>query len=106
MATTLRRDGERNRGRILDAARRAFAELGLDVGVDEIARRAGVGVGTLYRRFPTKQSLVAAICDARLGELQPAIDAALAEEDPWTGFVSLVLATVERQAADRGFMQM
>src|SRR4051794_27070525 len=104
--TSLRSDAQRNRERIVEAAHAAFAELGLDVGVDEIARRAGVGVGTLYRRFPTKQSLVAAIFDARLDELQPAIDAALAEEDPWTGFVSLVLATVERQAADRGFMQM
>src|SRR3954470_18345006 len=83
MATTLRRDAQRNRDRILDAARRAFAEEGLDIGVDEIARRAGLGVGTLYRRFPTKASLVEAIFEDRLDALQPAIDEALAADDPW-----------------------
>ena len=57
----LRADAARNRARVLDAARTAFAEAGLDVGVEEIARRAGVGKGTLYRRFPTKEALVRAI---------------------------------------------
>ena len=57
----LRADAARNRARVLDAARSAFAEAGLDVGVEEIARRAGVGKGTLYRRFPTKEALVRAI---------------------------------------------
>ena len=57
----LRADAARNRARVLDAARTAFAEAGLDVGVEEIARRAGVGKGTLYRRFPTKEALVCAI---------------------------------------------
>jgi AcrR family transcriptional regulator len=54
----LRRDAERNRERILRAARDLFVEQGLSVGVDEIARRAGVGMGTLYRRFPNKDALV------------------------------------------------
>src|SRR3954454_545292 len=106
MATTLRRDAERNRGRILDAARRAFAEEGLDIGVDEIARRAGVGVGTLYRRFPTKRSLVEAIFEDRLDALQPAIDQALASDDAWGALSELIHVTVAQQADDHGFGQM
>src|SRR5919205_4078170 len=101
MATTLRRDAERNRERILDAARRSFAQDGLDISVDEIARRAGVGVGTLYRRFPTKASLVEAIFEDRLDALQPAIDAALAADDPWGALAELIYATVAQQAEDQ-----
>src|SRR4051794_24858970 len=59
----LRADAERNRRRILDAARQVFAEEGLGVGVDAVARAAGVGVGTLYRRFPTKHDLLAAVIE-------------------------------------------
>ena len=66
----LRADAARNRTRVLDAARTAFAEAGLDVGVEEIARRAGVGKGTLYRRFPTKEALVRAIFDDILIEVE------------------------------------
>src|SRR3954451_24151192 len=68
-APHLRADAQRNLERILDAAREAFAESGLDVGVEEIARRAGVGKGTLYRRFPTKEALVQAIVQDRVDEL-------------------------------------
>jgi AcrR family transcriptional regulator len=106
MATALRRDAERNRMRILEAARRAFAEDGLDIGVDEIARRAGVGVGTLYRRFPTKASLVHAIFEDRLDTLAPAVDLALASDDPWNGLVEVIQLTVAQQADDQGFAQM
>ena len=66
----LRADAARNRTRVLDAARTAFAEAGLDVGVEEIARRAGVGKGTLYRRFPTKEALVRAIFEDILDEVE------------------------------------
>jgi AcrR family transcriptional regulator len=104
--TGLRRDAQLNRERIIEAARACFAENGLEVGVEEIARRAGVGIGTLYRRFPTKQSLVHAIFEDGLDRLQEAIDQALAADDPWDGFVAMILATVERQAADHGFGQM
>ena len=68
----LRADAARNRARVLDAARTAFAEAGLDVGVEEIARRAGVGKGTLYRRFPTKEALVRAIFEDILDEIERA----------------------------------
>ena len=106
MNTTLRRDAQRNRDRIIEAARLSFAEHGLDVGVEEIARRAGVGMGTLYRRFPTKQSLIHAIFGDRLDKLQPTIDRALAADDAWEGLVEVIVATVEQQADDHGFGQM
>ena len=64
--TTLRADAERNRGRVLEAARAVFAEHGLEAGVAEIAERAGVGVATIFRRFPTKDDLLAAILEARV----------------------------------------
>jgi AcrR family transcriptional regulator len=103
---TLRSDARRNRDRILDAAQRSFATDGLEIGVDEIACRAGVGVGTLYRRFPSKESLIHAIFERRLDDLQPVIDRALAAADPWDGFVELLLAMVAQQIEDQGFSQM
>jgi AcrR family transcriptional regulator len=66
---TLRRDAAENRERLLRAAWEVFAELGPDAGVEEIARRAGVGMGTLYRRFPTKEALVQALNDALMEKI-------------------------------------
>src|SRR4051794_37030188 len=106
MASGLRTDAQRNRDRIVAAAREAFAEEGLDVGVEQIARRAGVGMGTLYRRFPTKESLVQAIFEQRIDDLEPVIERALAGADPWAGFVDVLMATVAQHAEDRGFLQM
>ena len=99
----LRRDAQRNRDRILAATRAAFQERGLAVGVDEIARRAGVGMGTLYRHFPTKDALIDAIVDARFAELTEAAERALEAPDAWEGFEAFLVAAVELQAADRGF---
>jgi AcrR family transcriptional regulator len=67
--TTLRADAERNRGLVLEAARSVFAEQGLDAGVAEIAERAGVGVGTIFRRFPHKEDLLVAIIEDRVAEI-------------------------------------
>lgn len=64
--TPLRADAARNRERILDAAEAVFIERGADASLDEVAKRAGVGIGTLYRRFPTREDLLAAMCDERL----------------------------------------
>jgi len=99
----LRRDAQRNRDRIVAATRAAFQERGLEVGVDEIARRAGVGMGTLYRHFPTKDALIDAIVDARFAELTEAAERALETTDAWEGFEGFLVAAVELQAADRGF---
>ena len=67
--TVLRADAERNRGLILEAARSVFAEQGVEAGVAEVAERAGVGVATIFRRFPTKDDLLAAILEDRLREI-------------------------------------
>ena len=68
-STHLRADAERNRGLVLEAARAVFAEQGLEAGVAEVAERAGVGVATVFRRFPTKEDLLAAILEARVREV-------------------------------------
>ena len=99
----LRRDARRNRERIITAARAAFAEHGLDVGVDEIARRAGVGMGTLYRRFPTKDALIEAILEDRLEEMIGLLERAVGGDDPWRDFEALMQDIVSLQATDRGF---
>jgi len=75
MSGTLRADAQRNLDRLLQAARECFAESGIDASVDEIARRAGVGHGTVFRRFPTKDALVAAVIDATVRELTEVAEA-------------------------------
>jgi AcrR family transcriptional regulator len=81
--TALRADAERNRRRLLQAAGRVFAEQGMDASVDDIAREAGVGIGTLYRRFATKDDLIAAVLDDRFETIAASIEAAGRIDDPW-----------------------
>jgi AcrR family transcriptional regulator len=102
----LRADAARNRARVLDAARSAFAEEGLDVGVEEIARRAGVGKGTLYRRFPTKEALVRAIFEDMLDEIDRLVAEAEAEPDAWDAFARYVGATSDLQTSNQGFFDV
>jgi AcrR family transcriptional regulator len=99
----LRADAARNRTRVLDAARTAFAEAGLDVGVEEIARRAGVGKGTLYRRFPTKEALVRAIFGDILVEVQRFADEAQDEPDAGAAFAQFLDEAARMQASNQGF---
>jgi AcrR family transcriptional regulator len=99
----LRVDAARNRDAILDAARAAFAELGADVPLEEIARRAGVGIATLYRRFPTRHDLVAAAFEPKMRAYVQATEVAAAELDPWTAFSGYVRSVCAMQAADAGF---
>jgi AcrR family transcriptional regulator len=111
MATTadprpLRADAQRNHDRIVGAADEAFAEQGLDVSMEEIARRAGVGPATVYRRFPSKAQLLRAIVDARLAALQPSIAAAGASDDAWVGFVAGLRVVLEAQAANTSLLQV
>src|SRR5689334_5336760 len=105
-ARPLRADAARNRTRVLDAARTAFAESGLDVGVEEIARRAGVGKGTLYRRFPTKEALVRAIFEDLLDELDASVEDVSAEADPMTAFMRFLDEAARRQATNQGFLDV
>src|SRR5215208_8270439 len=102
-AGALRADAERNRERILAAARDVFAERGLDAPLEAIARRAGVGQATLYRRFPTRQDLLAAAFGPKLAAYTEATERALKDPDPWRGFCDYLTAITAMQQGDRGF---
>jgi AcrR family transcriptional regulator len=102
----LRRDAERNRQRILEAARDAFAEEGLSVTLDEIAHRAGVGVGTVYRRFPDKELLVEALFEDEMTAFVAMGDECLRAEDSWDGLVTFLERASEKHACDRGFKEV
>ena len=102
----LRRDAERNRQRILKAAAEVFNERGLDVSLDEIARYAGVGVGTVYRRFRTKEELIEALFMDRLDQIAVIADEAFEVPDPWSGLVCFMERMAEIMAGDVGLRQM
>jgi len=87
----VRSDGIENRERVLAAARVVFAEHGLDALIPDVAALAGVGKGTVYRHFPTKEALVQALLDDYWRHLEEMLEQALSCADPWAGFVSLVL---------------
>jgi AcrR family transcriptional regulator len=82
-------------------ARQVFAERGVEAPLDEIARRAGLGIATLYRHFRTREALVEAIFAERVGEFLAGGEAALAETDAWAGLVGFLEATLELQSSDR-----
>jgi AcrR family transcriptional regulator len=86
----LRADARRNLERVLDAATEAFAASGPDVSIDEIARRAGVGHGTVFRRFPTKDDLMFAVIERHVAEMRAIAEEALAADDPGEAFVDFV----------------
>jgi len=102
----LRADAERNRAALLDAAREVFSEQGLEAPLEEIALRAGVGIGTLYRRFPTRTQLVAAALVDKVAQYAEAAEQALAIPDPWAGFVTYVERICDLQAGDRGLSDL
>jgi AcrR family transcriptional regulator len=102
----LRRDARENRDRILAAARATFSELGTEASVEEIARRAGVGMGTLYRRFPTKDTLIDAVFEAHLDRIAGLAEHALEEPDAWMALLGYLSQIVELQATDRGFSEI
>lgn len=99
---TLRRDAARNRDKLIEAAQAVFAEQGLEVPLDAVADRACVGIATLYRRFPTRDALIAAAFEDRMAEYSRAAEEALEDPDPWTGFTGFVEHVCKMQAADRG----
>jgi AcrR family transcriptional regulator len=102
----LRKDAERNRQRILEAARELFAEQGLGVTLNDIAHFAGCGVGTVYRRFPDKELLIDALFEERVGELVASAEEALTSPDPWDGLVGFLEYGLELQARDRGLKEV
>jgi len=107
MSKPKRADAARNRERVLDAARAVFAERGTDASVPEIADRAGVGVATIYRSFPTKRDLVVAIVLERFRAMKEFAEAALGtDRDPWEAFATVLLSSARMQLQDRAFGQV
>lgn len=102
---TLRSDALDKRDRILDAARALFATEGLKVPMREIARHAGVGPATLYRRFPTKQMLATEAFTDEMRACRAIVDEGLAQPDPWRGFRLVIEKTCELHAQSRGFTE-
>jgi AcrR family transcriptional regulator len=102
----LRADARRNRERILKAARSVFADQGMDAQMDDVAKRAKVGVGTVYRHFPTKEVLLDAIVRERFEEIAGYAEDALRHEDAWQGFSELMWRAAERNAEDRAFCEV
>lgn len=99
----LRSDALDNRERILGAARELFAAEGLDVPMREIARRAGVGPATLYRRFPTKQTLVVEAFTHEMRTCHAIVEEGRADPDPWRGFRLVIEKICDLHARNRGF---
>jgi AcrR family transcriptional regulator len=102
----LRRDAERNRQRILRAASEVFTTSGVEATLDEIARHAGVGVGTVYRRFPDKEALIEALFEERLGAMVGLAERGVANPDPWSGLVFFLEQAGGLLAGDRGLRQI
>jgi len=100
---SLRSDAQQNRERLLAAAREVFAESGLDAPMARVARRARVGIATLCRRFPTREALITEAFAEKMTSYAEAIDTALADPDPWSGFRGFLARVTEMQATDRGF---
>jgi AcrR family transcriptional regulator len=105
-ARPLRRDAERNRQRILEAAQQVFAEQGLRASLDDVARRAEVGVGTVYRRFPDKEALVEALFEIRVGQIIDIAEQATSMASGWNGLVHFLSEVSAVQAGDRGLREI
>jgi AcrR family transcriptional regulator len=109
MTTTerpLRKDAERNRERILQAARELFAARGLGVTLNDIAHHAGVGVGTVYRRFPDKAQLIDELFEQQLDEMVGLMEAAVQDPDPWQGLTGFLRQNLELQTRDRALREL
>ena len=103
---TLRRDAERNRRRIIEAARGLCATRGLEATLNEVAHHANLGVGTVYRRFPTKEALFEAIFEDGIDQLVALAETALEAENSWEGFAWFVQKMTELTATDRGLREV
>jgi AcrR family transcriptional regulator len=100
-----RADARRNRERILDAARNAFAANGMHAQIDDVAAKAGVGVGTVYRHFPTKEALLTAIVAEKFEQFTAFAQEALDEREAWPAFVRMLERSAELQADDAALQQ-
>ncbi|AXB43706.1 TetR/AcrR family transcriptional regulator [Amycolatopsis albispora] len=102
----MRRDAQLNREKLIESARALFAERGLNVALEEVARRAGVSIGTLYNRFPTRTDLCAAVFADRAQTVVLTAEHALSMPDAWAGFTHFLEQLCLLQAADRGFNEL
>jgi AcrR family transcriptional regulator len=102
----LRADARRNREKVLAAARAVFAEQGVDAQMDDVARRADVGVGTVYRHFPTKDALLNALTDELFAVVAVYTRNQLTLDDPWEAFTRAMWFGAEKTAGDRAFSEI
>lgn len=103
---TLRADARRNRQAVVEAAKQLFAEQGLDAQIPDLARQAGVGVGTVYRHFPTKDQLIVAIAAEHFERIAAKAREKLESADPWDGLCDFIRFSVQIQADDRGLCEV
>jgi len=104
--TSARRDARRNRERLIASARELFAATGIDVPVEEITRNAGLGMGTLYRHFPTKEDLIDAVLEDAFAEMVDLAERADAQEDAWAGLTGFLESALALHASNRGLKDM
>jgi AcrR family transcriptional regulator len=105
-ARPLRKDAERNRQRILAAAGELFAEAGLQVTLDAVAERAGVGVGTVYRRFADKEALIDALFEERIEQIVAIAEASCAMDDAWDALAAFLERAVALHGEDRALKEL
>lgn len=103
---SLRADARRNKKAVIAAAKKLFADQGLDAQMPDVARAAKVGVGTVYRHFPTKDDLIAALVAERFERLADKAREALEAEDPWEGLCDFIRFSAQIQADDRGLCEV
>jgi AcrR family transcriptional regulator len=102
----MRADARRNRERVLESARQCFAEHGLNAQMEDLAKGAGVGVGTVYRHFPTKEALVDALVDDYFATLAARARAASEVDDPWEAFASYMWDAAELLGRNRALSEV
>jgi AcrR family transcriptional regulator len=101
-----RADARRNREAVIAAAKKLFADQGLDAQMPDVAKAAKVGVGTVYRHFPTKADLIAALAGERFERLAERAREDLEAEDPWAGLCDFIRFSAQIQADDRGLCEV
>jgi AcrR family transcriptional regulator len=102
----LRADAKRNREKVLAAAHAVFSEHGREAQIDDVARRAGVGVGTVYRHFPTKEALIEALMVEAFRSIADCAETSLGIEDPWEAFTTVLWHGAEVMSADRAMSEV
>ena len=105
-ARPLRRDAERNRQLILDTAKAVFAQRGLDASLDEVAHAAGLGVGTVYRRFPNRDALIDALFDDMLRSIEHIVAESVALPRAWDGLIHFMSSMLESQGRDKALRDL